>query len=508
MKKYTLASLLLVFALVLAACAPEELEPLLQPGGGPTSTPGATGVEQQTPTAAVQTESTPVIPSTGEQTSTPAAPAVGQQTATQAAPAAGEQTATPQAQTSPTPMAVQLQDEPFLAGSLLNAEVRDGRDQTLGSIRDFVADLNASELRYAVIALTGGQASAEAREVLVPYQAIRFSEQHAAPFVFYLEADRQDLENAPVVDLNSVFLGRADWDQQYRSYWSDYMGTQTPGTQSPSQPQTPAATAAATPAAGAAQTPAAPAAATPAAPTPAAQTPAPATPAAATPAAATPAAGQATAAPGGQTTTPQAGTGSETYVLVTALLNASITDLGEGAYYDLPGLPGRATPPPASVPAPGAAVTPTPGSTQAPEDQGGLRSTPAPPRGEQPGVPGEGQETPAPGQQQQTPAAPGTQQPGGQTGRSLGMVYDLLIAPETGQIHYLLVQVNGQQVVPVPLQALTVRSDMEQPAARSAASLMITSVHLGSAPGFELGRIPSPDETGWDTDVRSYWDNQ
>jgi hypothetical protein len=93
---------------------------------------------------------------------------------------------------------------------------------------------------------------------------------------------------------------------------------------------------------------------------------------------------------------------------------------------------------------------------------------------------------------------------------SLGEVVELIVDPQTGDVHYAIIEA-GDQIglastawIPVPLAQIHIVAD---PDGGDDFAIMIDRELLASAPSFEVGILPAMD-AGWDAGLRDYWDIQ
>lgn len=91
---------------------------------------------------------------------------------------------------------------------------------------------------------------------------------------------------------------------------------------------------------------------------------------------------------------------------------------------------------------------------------------------------------------------------------AIGTLTDIFVDPQTGKLHYLVIQLDGLDVMtpryaPVPLYA---------PYAPYAyynddVAFVISSDLLGNAPYFDEDSFPITTEAGWDDEYETYWSN-
>jgi hypothetical protein len=241
MKKLRFLPLFLIIALLVAACSPEETDPGVgTPGVG---TPDAFA----TPTDPLET---PVVPETPEVTP--------------------EMEVTPPAtpETTPvtpdeTPVAVMDPNEsPNRASNMLDFDIRNYEDETLGNIEELIVSLspqtgqtgqqqqtpassglaleNGEQISYVIVNV-GGFLGIGQRQVAIPFEALQLQTgEDESDYAFYVDANQEQLEALPEVDLNQFDFTIQDWDLQIRTGWDTSLAA-------PEQQQTPAAPADETP---------------------------------------------------------------------------------------------------------------------------------------------------------------------------------------------------------------------------------------------------------------------
>lgn len=182
-----LLSILVLTALLLAACGAEETQ---------------TGVPN-----------TETLPATGEPnvTETPLATETvmaGDQTATAGIPVTGE-------------------NDPSRLSNQLNFDVWNQNGEQVGEVNDMILDLNNTRVAYVIVG-TGGFLEIGEKDVLVPWNLIQVQtagsggpagDQNA----FILQMDQELFANAPDVDIDATLPGRDEpadgWDSDIRNYW-------------------------------------------------------------------------------------------------------------------------------------------------------------------------------------------------------------------------------------------------------------------------------------------------
>jgi sporulation protein YlmC with PRC-barrel domain len=213
MKKLSILSFVIVLALFVAACAPTETEPgvgtpvppaeTAPPGFG--QTPGPVDPADQTPVAP---DATPVDPA-----ATPVAP-------------------------DTTPVAVgDPGDSPRRASNLMNVQVRNYQDETLGDVDEIILSLNGQpgqttngegnqatgqgeEIAYVVVGV-GGFLGIGERHVALPFDALELVRETDDPsdYAFYVDATREQLEALPELDYRDLDFTTRDWDVRFRNAW-------------------------------------------------------------------------------------------------------------------------------------------------------------------------------------------------------------------------------------------------------------------------------------------------
>lgn len=104
------------------------------------------------------------------------------------------------------------------------------------------------------------------------------------------------------------------------------------------------------------------------------------------------------------------------------------------------------------------------------------------------------------------PTATATADPGtGQgVGNIQGTIDDMIVAVETGEIQYLVVDVTldeGQRWIPVPLTLI------QWDAANGAFSINANPATFRDAPSFENGQYPDTSMSGWNAEFDTFWQN-
>jgi sporulation protein YlmC with PRC-barrel domain len=231
MKKFSLLSVFIILAMLLVACAPEDTEPGVGtpgiPDTGETPAPGLgtpdpmvtpmetvivpadTPEPMQTPVVTPPTEATPVTPAETPVT-TPATPVVG------------------------------ADEDPNRASNLLDLEVRNMQDESLGDIDDLIISINEEQIVYAVIG-RGGFLGIGQDHVAVPYEALTLrTDEDGDAYYFLLDVTEEEWDNAPTVDLDEINFTQPGWDATFDTTWVGTPGQQqqtpAPGDQTPAQP--------------------------------------------------------------------------------------------------------------------------------------------------------------------------------------------------------------------------------------------------------------------------------
>lgn len=180
-------SMLMLVALLLAACGAEE-----------------TGTAVSNTEIPTQTDE-PIATETPVATETVVA---GDQTATAGIPVTGE-------------------NNPSRLSNQLNFDVWNQNGEQIGEVNDMILDLDNSRVSYVIVG-TGGFLEIGEKDVLVPWNQIQVqSAGSGGPAgdqnAFILQADQEWFENAPDVDIDATLPGRGepaeDWDADIRTYW-------------------------------------------------------------------------------------------------------------------------------------------------------------------------------------------------------------------------------------------------------------------------------------------------
>lgn len=182
-----LLSMLVLTALLLAACGAEETQT------------GVPGTETLPATEEPNVTETPLVTETVM---------AGDQTATAGIPVTGEN------------------DRSRLSNQL-NFDVWNQNGEQVGEVNDMILDLNNTRVAYVIVG-TGGFLEIGEKDVLVPWDLIQIQtagsggpagDQNA----FILQMDQELFANAPDVDIAATLPGRDEpadgWDADIRNYW-------------------------------------------------------------------------------------------------------------------------------------------------------------------------------------------------------------------------------------------------------------------------------------------------
>ena len=183
-----LLSVLVLAAMILAACGGEETSTSIPTENVPPITAEVTG----TSVVGTATEA----PTEGTTTLTPGVPVTGEA-------------------------------NPARLSNELDFTVWNQDGKQIGKVDDMVLDLDNPRISYVVVG-TGGFLDLGEKEVLVPWDALQLKtgtgdttggEQNA----FILQTNQDTFNNSPDVDINSILPATGqpagDWDAQIRSYW-------------------------------------------------------------------------------------------------------------------------------------------------------------------------------------------------------------------------------------------------------------------------------------------------
>lgn len=244
MKKLTLLlSVFVIFAMILAACEPADTEPGVGtpgiPDTGETPLPGL-----DTPEVLETPDETPVVPvdtpemtpeETPEMTPEAETPEMTPEETPELTPEAETPEATPEETPVGTPVVV-AEDEPSRANNLLNLPVRNMEDEALGDAVEMILNVQEETVSHVVVGV-GGFLGIGERNVAIPYEELTLQQDENDNWMFLLDADREMIENAPEIDLDTVDLGAAGWEAEFDAYWQEG-GAAAPG----AAQQTPTAT--------------------------------------------------------------------------------------------------------------------------------------------------------------------------------------------------------------------------------------------------------------------------
>jgi sporulation protein YlmC with PRC-barrel domain len=318
--------------------------------------------------------------------------------------------------------------------------------EQIGEVDDMVLDLDNTQVAYVVVG-TGGFLDLGERDILVPWNSLQLQtgtgettggQQNA----FILQTDVEVFSNAPDFDLDANLpqAGQpaADWDVDIRTYWES--GGATGGTAN-------------TPAAG--ETPAVDMTAT----------------------ANTPDAGQATA-------TGDAGQGTGLATETLAADQGTGENLAGGQ--DLQGVV-------LASEVLDSTITLSPGEGQG---QGQGQATADPNATVDPNATADPNATVDPN------ATAATEDAGQGVGNIEGTVDDMIVAVDTGEIQYIVVDVTldeGQRWIPVPLSAI------QWDVANGAFLINANPATFRDAPFFENGQYPDTTVSGWNSEFDTFW---
>lgn len=212
MRKFTyLLSLLAVFALLLAACAPAEDTGEPTPGLG--GTPGILDTPELPPVTTPE-----VTPEMTEEISPEVTPEVTAEVTEEVTP---EETLEETPEGTPEGEAL-LDTNPTLASDLLGLGVRNDQGDNLGEIQELVVDAENGDIHYAVIG-AGGFLGIGEKLILVPFAALNIDPMvQEVDQLVHLNVDQQVLTDAPNFD-DVPDVTAADWDADVRAYWQDHV---------------------------------------------------------------------------------------------------------------------------------------------------------------------------------------------------------------------------------------------------------------------------------------------
>lgn len=105
------------------------------------------------------------------------------------------------------------------ASTMIGDEVRNSQGHDLGSIEEFMIDLDRGCIAYAVLSF-GGVAGLGDKFFAIPWDQLTLStEEHE----FILDIDKESLKEAPGFDKNDwPDTTSPDWDVEVRQYWESY----------------------------------------------------------------------------------------------------------------------------------------------------------------------------------------------------------------------------------------------------------------------------------------------
>lgn len=211
-KSSILISILLLAAMLLAACGAEETDTAVPN----TDIPPV--IEEPTLTEVPLETETVIAP---DKTTTPGIPVTGE-------------------------------NDPSRLSNQLNFDVWNQNGEQIGEVNDMILDLDNTRVAYVIVG-TGGFLEIGEKDVLVPWNDLQVQtaaeggpagDQNA----FILQADQELFENAPDVDVNAIMPGRGepagDWDVDIHNYWESGV---VPATAAPEMTETVSPDATATP---------------------------------------------------------------------------------------------------------------------------------------------------------------------------------------------------------------------------------------------------------------------
>lgn len=105
------------------------------------------------------------------------------------------------------------------ATTMIGDDVRNSQGEDLGSIEEFMIDLNRGCISYAVLSF-GGVVGLGDKLFAIPWDQLTLStEEHE----FILDVDRDTLKEAPGFNQdNWPDTTSPDWDAKVRQYWESY----------------------------------------------------------------------------------------------------------------------------------------------------------------------------------------------------------------------------------------------------------------------------------------------
>lgn len=187
-----LLSIVVLAAMLLAACGGEETNTVVPGTDMPATDVPATEEATATSEGPVGTET--VMP--GDGTTTPGMPVTGENDASR-------------------------------LSNQLNFDVWNQDGEQIGEVNDIILDMDNARVAYVIVG-TGGFLEIGEKDVLVPWNSLEVQtaagdgtagDQNA----FILQVDQELFNNAPDVDISATLPGRgepaADWDVDIRNYW-------------------------------------------------------------------------------------------------------------------------------------------------------------------------------------------------------------------------------------------------------------------------------------------------
>lgn len=211
-KRFPILSLLIIFALLLAACGADEPEATTITQDDVIVTEGTPVEDAVTPITedvVVQEQATPTAAVIQEQAVTPAAPAAeAQPQVTPAAPATGAQ----------AEQVMAVEEVMMKASTLLDFNVSNVQGEDLGVISDLVVDTSTGQIPYAILG-SSGFLGFGGENVLIPFSAFALSQTGNELLLPFASADQ--IQNAPAVGDDWPTWGDAAWGDQGAVAWGE-----------------------------------------------------------------------------------------------------------------------------------------------------------------------------------------------------------------------------------------------------------------------------------------------
>ncbi|HEX2980513.1 MAG TPA: PRC-barrel domain-containing protein [Anaerolineaceae bacterium] len=219
MKKTWLFGVLVILALVLAAC------------GGAGETEGTETVGEGLGTEMAETEAPGLVatePVGGGvatavpvETEEPMATATRMVEPTTAAGGGGAATAVGTAVGTGVPATGGPVNDDFLLCTVMDYDVQDANGEDLGDVNDFVLDAAGNRIQYVVVG-AGGFLGIGEQDLLVPFDqfTINREEPDDNDRVLVFNGDTDRLSNAPVVNLDELDFSVPGWGDEYDAYWA------------------------------------------------------------------------------------------------------------------------------------------------------------------------------------------------------------------------------------------------------------------------------------------------